>query len=244
MKAVLFLSLFLLAFPASAQTIEEGIEKYEAQQFKEAFKILKPYADTDDLEAQKYIAFMYWNGIGVEKDLSKGCDYFEKASIDNDPEAVSYWGLCYAGGFGREENWEKTYSLLKKGYEAGYRGKEDILGKAAYFSGHYDDAFHYLLPYAQQGNPNDMVMIGALYRDGKGVPQDHKVACDWFEKALPSKNVAALHNFGDCLYFGLDRPVDKKGAYPYFKEAADLGSEKSKSAAKAIFKELYEPKAK
>jgi len=228
----------LSTLPAFAQSVEEGSAKYEGGQYKEAYQILRPHAENGDLLAMKYLGFIYWNGLGVEKDLFKGCDYFEKASVNNDPEAVTHWGLCFAG-YGREEKWERAYALLKQGYEAGYHEYGDIFGSAAYFTGRYNEVLNLLLPYAQQGRPADMVTIGVLYRDGKGVKQDHKIACGWFEKALPSKNVAALHNFGDCLYFGLDRPVDKKAAYPYFKEAADLGSEKSKSAAEAIYKELY-----
>lgn len=220
-------------------SVDEGKAKFDAHQFEEAYEILKPYADQGDLEALKFIGLMYWNGQGVEINYIKGCDYFQKASLENDPEAISFLGLCYIDVRGREKNIEEAYLLLKKGYEGGYREYGKVLGALSFFLNRYEKTLERLLPYALNGDVDAMVWVGVLFRDGKGIEQNHKTACEWFEKALPSKNVQALHNFGDCSYFGLDRLVDKEGAYRYFKEAADLGSEKSKSAAEAIFEELY-----
>ncbi len=232
----------IMSSSACAGALEDGIAKFQAKQYSQANDILSPLADNGDMKAAKYIAFMYREGLGVEKDLLKACDYFEQASTENDGESIVYLGMCYLDGGGRRADIQKAYQLLREGSENGYYDALSLQASVAFQIGDYPSAFGYYVAAAKEGDMEAMLMIGAMYRDGLFVTQDYKRACEWFVKALPSKIPAVLHNYGDCLYFGLDRPVDKKGAYPYFKEAAHLGSEKAKSAAEAIYKELYETK--
>lgn len=239
MKAILFFVFLVFTTPVFAQSVQDGIDKYQAHHFEEAYKILKPFSDQGDLKAMKYIGFMYWNGLGVSLDYSKGCDYFEKASAHDDMEAITYFGLCYVQDKGRSEDKNKAFSLLKKSYDGGYKNSQSMLGKLAIDVGEWQLALRLLEPLAAAGNSVYMTIVGAMYRDGMGVAIDHKVACEWFRKSAELKRPSGLHNYGDCFYFGLGRPADKEKAYMLFKEAADLGSEKSKSAAKAVYEELY-----
>ncbi|MGA2223464.1 MAG: tetratricopeptide repeat protein [Syntrophobacteraceae bacterium] len=64
-------------------------------------------------------------------------------------------------------------------------------GKAAYERGDYAKALKELKPLAEQGNANAQCMMGKMYNEGHGVPQDYVQAHMWF-------NLAAGHGFPDA----------------------------------------------
>jgi TPR repeat protein len=55
--------------------------------------------------------------------------------------------------------------------------------EAAYQRGDFNAAFNELKPLAEQGNAAAQALLGALYRDGKGVSQDYVQALGWLRKA-------------------------------------------------------------
>ncbi len=239
MRALLFLTLIAFASPSFAQGIDEGVSLYQEGDYVEAYKILKPYADKGDPIAMKHIGFMHWNDLGIELNYSKGCDYFEKAAAHDDMEATFYLGLCHVQDKGRPENKTQAFTLLKRSFDAGYKDAQSMLGKLALDLREWQLALKLLEPLAEAGDSVYMTIVGAMYRDGMGMAIDHSIACEWFRKSAELNRPSGLHNYGDCFYFGLDRPVDKETGYKLIKKAADLGSQKSQSAAKAIYEELY-----
>jgi len=56
-------------------------------------------------------------------------------------------------------------------------------GLAAYVRGDYATALQEFKPPAEQGNANAQFFLGYMYKDGKGVPQNHAEAAKWFRKA-------------------------------------------------------------
>ena len=56
----------------------------------------------------------------------------------------------------------------------------------------------YLLPLANDGDARSQVMIGIMYKDGEGVPQDYKQAISWYIKAAEQDDVVAQYNLGLC----------------------------------------------
>ncbi len=57
-------------------------------------------------------------------------------------------------------------------------------GVEAYDRGDYATALKEWRPLAEQGNAAAQVGLGAMYRQGKGVPQNHVEAESWFRKAI------------------------------------------------------------
>ena len=52
-------------------------------------------------------------------------------------------------------------------------------GYAAYQSGDYATALREWEPLAKQGDASIQTLVGSMYHNGKGVPQDDKTAVKW-----------------------------------------------------------------
>ena len=56
-------------------------------------------------------------------------------------------------------------------------------GFTAYKSGDYATALRNWAPLAEQGHATAQYNLGLMYRNGKGVPQNHKTAVKWYRLA-------------------------------------------------------------
>src|SRR5215475_5775493 len=77
---------------------------------------------------------------------------------------------------------------------SGWAGFEE--GIRAYKNGDYATAVREWLPLAQQGDVRAQFLLGALYAQGYGVPQDYNTAAQWFRQAAEQGHVAAQYNLG------------------------------------------------
>ena len=59
---------------------------------------------------------------------------------------------------------------------------------------------------------------------GKGVPQDHKEALKWYQKAAEQGNASAQGNLGDMYEFGKGVTQDYAEALNWYRKAADQGN--------------------
>jgi len=75
-------------------SLEEAIELYENEQYEESLKALKQHKK--DPEAQYFIAMIYYEGFGVEKDIETAKYWFNKASKQGSLDA-KYMLLCCEG---------------------------------------------------------------------------------------------------------------------------------------------------
>jgi TPR repeat protein len=66
---------------------------------------------------------------------------------------------------------------------------------------------------ARRGDANAAELLGEIYQAGLGVPRDPQRGCDMFELAA-SKLPEAMHNFGNCWYWGIGRPKEPATAAP------------------------------
>jgi TPR repeat protein len=64
-------------------------------------------------------------------------------------------------------------------------------GVDAYKRGDYATALREWRPLAEQGDAGAQFYLGTLYAFGRGLPQDHAAARQWFEKAAAQGDVRA-----------------------------------------------------
>lgn len=103
----------------------------------------------------------------------------------------------------------------------GWAGFEE--GVRAYKHGDYATALGEWLPLAQQGNAGAQFLLGALYAQGHGVPQDYGQAAQWFRRAAEQGHVAAQYNLGVRYHEGRGVPHDPRQAAEWFRLAAQQG---------------------
>jgi uncharacterized protein len=94
---------------------------------------------------------------------------------------------------------------------------------AAYKARDYQKAFRLLKPHAEQGLSYAQTMIGLMYGDGNGVPQDHAKAVHWFTKAAKQGMVEAQFNLGLKYLKGYGVSQDHAKAFHWLTKAAKQG---------------------
>ncbi len=91
---------------------------------------------------------------------------------------------------------------------------------AAYQRGDYATAIRELRLLCEQGNADAQFSLGAMYRNGLGVPQDYAEAVKWYRKAAEQGHAEAQSNLGVMYYEGRGVPQDDAHVYLWFDLAA------------------------
>jgi uncharacterized protein len=97
-------------------------------------------------------------------------------------------------------------------------------GVEAYQRGDYTTAYREFLPLAQQGNAAAQHLLGDMYQDGQGVPQDYVEAAKWYRNAAEQGFADAQASLGGMYYVGRGVPLDRREAMTWFRKAAEQGS--------------------
>src|SRR6185312_13494846 len=70
----------------------------------------------------------YENGTGVEKNIQKAVELYQKAAEQGDAMAQTNLGVYYEDGTGVEKNFQKAVELYQKAAEQGYARAKINLG--------------------------------------------------------------------------------------------------------------------
>jgi TPR repeat protein len=81
-------------------------------------------------------------------------------------------------------------------------------------------------PLAERGNAKAQIILGRMYFDGQGVPQDYSVAMSWWRKAAEQGNAEGQARLGILYRWGRGVPQDYVIAHMWFNLAARSGNEK------------------
>jgi TPR repeat protein len=73
---------------------------------------------------------------------------------------------------------------------------------------------------AQGGDASAQNELGLLYYEGKGIPQDHRKAKEWFDKAVEQGHAGAQVNLGTLYLRGEGAPQSSQMALFWFTRAA------------------------
>lgn len=179
----------------------------------------------------------YYNGDGVEKDLTLAAKWYEKAAERGHKFAQNSIGDCYYYGNGVEENNEKAVYWYKKAAESGVADACESLAKC-YSNGYgvkqdYQKSIEWRRKGAELGAIWSIANLGWHYRYGKGVDQDYQTALEWYKKASELGNAYAQKNLADLYYNGYGVDVDYHEAAKWYLKAAEGGnSDAQESIAK------------
>src|SRR5262249_372208 len=95
---------------------------------------------------------------------------------------------------------------------------------AAYSKGDYATALGLLHPLADQGQAGAQVILGVMYANGQGVPQNQVEAMKWYRLAADQGEAGAQTALGVVYANGLGVPKDSAMAVEWFRKAADQGN--------------------
>ncbi|RHZ64741.1 hypothetical protein Glove_320g194 [Diversispora epigaea] len=171
------------------------------------------------------LAYMYLDGLGVEKDTKKAFQIFYKLAAKGSLLALNPIAYCYDEGIGVEKNEEKAFELYLKSAEKGSLAAQNNV-RVCYECGigiTKDEAkgFQWIIKSAVAGNIDAMYNAGCFYNNGIGVDKDEKEAFKWFLKAAEKGFSLSQHYLGKYFKYGYGTNVDQKKAFEWFKKAAE-----------------------
>lgn len=76
---------------------------------------------------------------------------------------------------------------------------------------------------AEQGDANAQLIMGVMYDQGEGVPQDDKEAVKWYKLAAEQGGAEAQYNLGMMYDQGEGAPQDDNEAFKWYKLSAEQG---------------------
>ena len=95
-----------------------GLASFEAKNYHNAFKLLKPVADSGDAQAQCIVANMYHLGLGLERNILEAIDYYKKSAAQVYGVASNNLGTIFTIGDGvidvEQIEAEKWYQKSRK----------------------------------------------------------------------------------------------------------------------------------
>ena len=86
-----------------------------------AFIIWKALAEKGHAQSQASLAWMYYAGLGTEKNLQKAFEFYQKAAEKNNAIAQNNLGTMYENGVFVKKDLAKASALYKLSAENGYR---------------------------------------------------------------------------------------------------------------------------
>ncbi|RHZ70066.1 hypothetical protein Glove_275g54 [Diversispora epigaea] len=153
-----------------------------------------------------YLAKMYLDGIGIEKDLKKGFQIYSKVADEGSHIALNCMACCYENGHGVEKSKKKALKLYLKSAEKGNLVAQSNVGicceNGIGIAIDETKAFQCFKKSASAGNFNSMCNVGYSYECGIGVGEDEKEAFEWYLKAAEKGSPKTQYNVGNCYKHG------------------------------------------
>jgi len=96
-------------------------------------------------------------------------------------------------------------------------------GMDAFDRGDYDTALKEWRPLAERGHVGAQSLLGSMYDQGKGVPQDYQEAVRWYQKAAEQGHAWAQVNLGRRYAQGQGVAQNDQEAFQWVRKAAEQG---------------------
>lgn len=159
----------------------------------------------------------YINRVGTDYDLA--FQMFEKAALQELPEAQSALAICYYQGRGVKKDYNKTFELVQKaanqGHPKAFSDLGDCYSQGIGVSQDLEKAHYWMLKAAELGNSTGQHKLGNYYYHGKGVRQDYQKAVFWFDLAAKQGVQMVINDLGACYQrgFGVKKTIIKRSNY-------------------------------
>lgn len=139
-------------------------------------------------DAEFELGAMFEHGDGVEKDLAKAKEWYEKAAQAGNRQAAFNLGMMHRNGEGIDVNLDAARRWFVRASDAGDVRAAYQLGQMSYLGRgteqNYERALQYYLKAAKGGLADAQMNVGVMHVRGEGVPtQDVVEAYAWLKIA-------------------------------------------------------------
>jgi TPR repeat protein len=210
-----------------------GIMYYEGEITKndeKAFSCFSQAAAQENYYGLEWVAYCYYFGFGVAKDLAKSIEYYEKAAEFSQATSAPFYmlGIIHGYELNPPEDEKAAHWFLK----AAQLGNPDAQLKIGFFYHHgrgveqsYEKAFYWFEHSARQGNLTAVNNLGDAFLNGYGVEKNPKDAYVYFRQAAEGGEIHAMFDLGLLLYTGDAGEKDPVSGLHWIRKAADQGND-------------------
>lgn len=167
--------------------------------------------DSNNTMAMLRLAWCYEDGNGIEQDLEKAIELFEKAAVLGNKNAMNILATCYARGAGVKQNWGKAIELFQQAAALGDAYAMTNLA-VTYSIGlvvekNEKKATELFEKAAALGSARAIANLGVHYEKGIGVDQCWKNALKLYQCAVKLDDEHAM--FYLARYYAEGKEVEK-----------------------------------
>lgn len=174
------------------------LNAYSDKQYAAALLACTREANAGNQQAQRNLATIYDQGLGVNKDPAQAAIWFRKAAETGNRDATFQLASMYEQGRGVPKDMKQAITWYRKAALLGDADSQVKLGRA-YLSGDDVDkdegeASAWFQRAADQGNLYALNRLGAMYIDGKGVHKDEAKGVKLFQAAVAKGDAQGQFN--------------------------------------------------
>ena len=217
-----FLLGLLLSVPAMAG-LNEGLSYFDTQQYPKAFTEFKPLADRGDQVAQYYLAYLYLNGYGVDRDADTGISYLKKSADQGYEKALSLMGYYLFEGQNVRQDKNQAVKFYTQAAEKGDNDALLNLGVLYYIGDGVEKDYDMALDYFKKVDMIDKPIVGRYIGDIYQFSKDEKQRAEtrtFYKLAAASGDLPAFHTLAYLDQTGFEKEKDLKRAIQYYVYAA------------------------
>jgi len=208
-------------------SLEQAKIAYKNKDYKTAFSLFSSLADQGNVEAQYDLGWMYYEGLGTERNIENALLWYKKAGEKKVLKAQLNLAAIYSKGVDVVQDYVEAAKWWRM---AAYNGDVDAQIQLALLytngQGVKQDGVKAIKWYqkaAEQGNASAQYNLGEIYAKGKGVPKDVAKAVDWYQKAAEQGDANAQFRVGAMYDEGSGVPKDITKSVEWVQKAAAQG---------------------
>lgn len=184
-------------------------------------------AEQNDAMSQAWLGDCYRCGKGAEKNPEAAFENYFKAASGGNISAMADLANCYRIGFGTAVDVEKCKIWAEAAANEGYAPAMIVLGRL--YKGNeavrnYEKARYWLERANEQSRPEAPGLLGNLYDNGFGVPEDAAKAAEYFKQGAEKNDAYALFYLGYFYQSGRGVAKDYAKAIEMYQRASELGN--------------------
>lgn len=195
---------------------------YFATALKEAMARLK--ANPRDAAAMALIGEIYAQGLAVRRDPAEAARWNQLASAAGNREASFSLGMATLKGDGVAKDRAAAKTLLEQAAAGDHPGALYNLGVMAVEAHDFTGAAGLFQRAADAGDIDALEALSALYRQGRGRPQDLTKALELLKQAADNRDASAQVQYAIALFNGEGVAKDETAAAKYLLRAAAVGN--------------------
>ena len=209
---------------------EQAIQLYQEEKYKEAAILCEKAAEQGNVEAQVSLAYMYYEGIGVDQNYEEAAKFYTLAAEQGNHGAQFILSAMYESGKGVEKNPEKAWAWYIKSVEnSGAIAQNNLAIKYEFgieVEQNYTEALKWYLMAANQNDDDAQSAqynLALMYEFGKGVEKSLEEALKWYLKSAENGCDTAQCRLAQMYYDGELVEQNYETAKYWFERAAKTG---------------------